>query len=264
MAEKIKLFDTSKCTGCRSCQLACKQWNQLKAKQTRHRGTYQNPPELQPNTYLIMRFQEMEDPKSGVKWFFRHHACMHCTDAACVKVCPSGALYYTDMKTVGLNRSICIACKECVSACPFDIPKYDDKTDKVYKCDMCESRIYNNMEPACAKACPTGALVWGDKDRLIKAAYKRAKDLGGTANVYGDKFVDSTHLVYVLQENPAIYSALPSSPKVPLSIVLWKDVLKPLSLLAAGGVLAGSFLHYIIHGPKTPDENGAEKKEGGK
>lgn len=263
MTEKIKLFDTSKCTGCRSCQLACKQWNQLAAKQTRNTGTYQNPPDLQPNTYLVMRFQEMEDPKAGVKWFFRHHACMHCTDAACVKVCPSGALYYTDMKTVGLNRSICIACKECVTACPFEIPKYDDKTDKVYKCDMCESRIYNNMEPACAKACPTGALVWGDKDKLIKAAYKRAKDLGGDARAYGDKFVDGTHLVYVLQEKPAAYTALPANPSVPLSIVLWKDVLKPLSLLAAGGVLAGSFLHYIIHGPKTPDENGASKTEGG-
>ena len=263
MTEKIKLFDTSKCTGCRSCQLACKQWNQLAAKQTRNTGTYQNPPDLQPNTYLVMRFQEMEDSKGGVKWFFRHHACMHCTDAACVKVCPSGALYYTDMKTVGLNRTICIACKECVTACPFEIPKYDDKTDKVYKCDMCESRIGNNMEPACAKACPTGALTWGDKDKLMKVAYKRAKDLGGDAKVYGDKFVDGTHLVYVLQEKPAAYSALPTNPSVPLSIVLWKDVLKPLSLLAAGGVLAGSFLHYIIHGPKTPDENGASKKEGG-
>ncbi len=189
---------------------------------------------------------------------------MHCTDAACVKVCPSGALYYTDMKTVGLNRSICIACKECVTACPFDIPKYDDKTDKVYKCDMCESRIGNNMEPACAKACPTGALIWGDKDKLIKAAYKRAKDLGGDARVYGDKFVDGTHLVYVLQEKADAYTALPGNPSVPLSIVLWKDVLKPLSLLAAGGVLAGSFLHYIIHGPKTPDEDTVRTKtEGG-
>ena len=91
MAEKIKLFDTSKCTGCRGCQLACKQWNQLPARQTRPRGTYQNPPDLQWNTFLLMRFQEMTDGKGGVKWFYRHNACMHCTDAACVKVCPSGS-----------------------------------------------------------------------------------------------------------------------------------------------------------------------------
>jgi formate dehydrogenase beta subunit len=167
------------------------------------------------------------------------------------------------MKTVGVNHSKCIACKECISACPFDIPRYDDKTDRIYKCDMCESRIGNNMEPACAKACPTGALLWGDKDSLVKKAYKRAKDLGEGASVYGDKYVNGTHLVYVLQEKTAVYAALPTNPSVPLSIVLWKDVLKPLSLLAMGGVLAGSFLHYIIHGPKTPDEDGAIKKEGG-
>jgi ferredoxin len=167
------------------------------------------------------------------------------------------------MKTVGLNRKVCIGCKECVSACPFDIPRYDDKTDKVSKCDMCESRLANNLEPACAKACPTGALVWGDKDRLVKAAYKRAKDLGGDAFVYGDKYVDGTHLVYLLQEKAGVYDALPKHPSVPLSIVLWKDVLKPLSLLAAGGVLAGSFLHYILHGPKTPDEDTPTTKEGG-
>ncbi|MCX5844079.1 MAG: 4Fe-4S dicluster domain-containing protein [Deltaproteobacteria bacterium] len=263
MAEKIKLFDTSKCTGCRGCQLACKQWNQLPARQTRPRGTYQNPPDLQWNTFLLMRFQEMADAKGGVKWFYRHNACMHCTDAACVTVCPSGALYYTDMKTVGLNRAKCIGCKECISACPFDIPRYDEKADKITKCDMCESRLGNNLEPACAKACPTGALLWGDKDRLVKAAYKRAKDLGGDANVYGDKYVNGTHLVYVLQEKEKVYDELPTNPSVPLSIVLWKDVLKPLSLLAAGGVLAGSFLHYVLHGPKSPDENGTEKKEGG-
>lgn len=262
MSENIKLFDISKCTGCRGCQLACKQWNQLRAKQTRMTGTYQNPPDLQPNTYLIMRFQEVEDSK-GLRWYYRHQACMHCSDAACVKVCPSGALYYSAFNTVGLSHEKCIACKECVSACPFDIPRFDERTDKIYKCDMCESRIANNLEPACVKACPTGALKWGDKDRLVKAAYKRAKELGDGAYVYGDKFVDGTHLVYVLQEKPGMYAALPKSPSVPLSIVLWKDVLKPLSILAAGGVLAGSFFHYIIHGPKTPDEDTSTKTEGG-
>jgi formate dehydrogenase iron-sulfur subunit len=262
MAEYIKLIDVSKCTGCRGCQLACKQWNQQPAKQTVNYGTYQNPPDLQSNTWMLIRFQELAN-KEGVKWLFRKDGCMHCTDAACVKVCPSGALYYTDLGTVGLNHERCIGCKECVSSCPFDIPRYDRATDKVYKCDLCLSRIQADLLPACVKACPTGAITFGDKAAMVKKAYARAKELGGDANVYGDKFVGGTHVVYVLQEKASVYEKLPRDPSVPLTVIVWKDLLKPLSLLAAGGVIVGSFLHYIIHGPKLPDEEpGKDGKEG--
>ena len=118
------------------------------------------------------------------------------------------------------------------------------------------------------KTCGTGAITIGDKDAMIKKAYAKAKQLGGDANVYGDKFVDGTHVIYVLRFKPEVYDELPVNPKVPLSIIVWKDLLKPLSLLAAGGVLAGSFFHYMIHGPKTPDApndgNDAGTTEGGK
>jgi formate dehydrogenase beta subunit len=254
MAQKTKLIDISKCTGCRGCQLACKQWNQQPAKQTENYGTYQNPPDLQANTWTLIRFQEIAN-KDGVKWIFRKDGCMHCTDAACVKVCPSGALHYTEYGTVGIHHERCIGCKECVVACPFDIPRYDRATDKIYKCDLCLTRIQAALEPACVKACPTGALRFGDKGDMLKLAYKRAAELGGNANVYGDKFVDGTHVLYVLPDKPSVYEKLPTKPSVPLSIIVWKDLLKPLSLLAAGGVIAGSFLHYIIHGPKLPDED---------
>ena len=267
MSEKIKIYDDSKCTACRGCQLACKQWNALKAGQTQNNGTYQNPPSLQPNTYMLINYQDYVDDKGDVKWIFRKEACMHCTDAACVTVCPSGALYYNkEFKTVGLTREKCIGCKECVAACPFEIPRYDSATDKVYKCDMCESRITNNLDPACVKACPTGALKWGLKEDILKAAAKRAKDLGGNASTYGDKYLGGTHFMYVLKEKPAIYARIHKDPSVPLSVTLWKSWLKPLGLLAAGGVLAGSFLHYILHGPKVPDEEGGDnagKTQGG-
>ncbi len=184
---------------------------------------------------------------------------MHCTDAACVKVCPSGALYYTEYGTVGIHHERCIGCKECVTACPFDIPRYDQASDKIYKCDLCLTRIQAALEPACVKACPTGTLKFGDKADMLKLAHKRAKELGENASVYGDKFVNGTHVLYVLEEKPAVYDKLPIKPSVPLSIIVWKDLLKPLSLLAAGGVIAGSFLHYIIHGPKLPDEDQNQK-----
>ena len=258
MAEKVKLIDVSKCTGCRGCQLACKQWNQQPARQTENYGTYQNPPDLQYNTWTLIRFQEVAE-KDKLKWLFRKDGCMHCTDAACVKVCPSGALHYTDFGTVAINHSVCIGCKECVSACPFNIPRYDRVTDKVYKCDLCLSRLEADLIPACAKACPTGAITFGDKDKMIKKAYARVKELGGDASVYGDKFVSGTHVIYVLQERPKVYQNLPSNPSVPFTVTIWKDILKPLSLLAAGGVIGGSFVHYILHGPKLPDEPGQEK-----
>ena len=262
MSEKVKLIDVAKCTGCRGCQLACKQWNGLSAGQTVAAGTYQNPPDLQPNTWTLIRFQEVA-AKDGVKWLFRKDGCMHCTNAACVKVCPSGALYYSDLGTVGIIKERCIGCKECVAACPFEIPRYDSVTDKVYKCDLCLSRIKADLSPACVKACPTGALTFGDREDMLKLAYKRTKELGGDANVYGDKFVEGTHVLYVLQEKKEVYDVLPAHPRVPLSVMAWKDLLKPLSLVAAGGVLAASFLHYIIHGPKTPDEDDNHKTEGG-
>jgi len=262
MTEYIKLIDVSKCTGCRGCQLACKQWNSQPANQTVNYGTYQNPPDLHWNTWTLIRFQEVVE-KDKVKWLFRKDGCMHCTDAACVKVCPSGALYYTDIGTVGIHHDKCIGCKECIASCPFNIPRYDRVTDKVYKCDLCLSRIKVDLIPACAKACPTGAITFGEKSVMLKKAHARAKELGGDANVYGDQFVGGTHVVYVLQEKPEVYESLPRDPSVPLTIVLWKDILKPLSLLAAGGVIAGSFLHYIIHGPKLPDEEPGNDAKGG-
>ena len=266
MAEKIKLYDDAKCTACRGCQLACKQWNALKAGQTKQWGSYQNPPTLQPNNYMIIHFQDVKDDKGGVKWLFRKEACMHCTDAACVTVCPSGALFYNkDFGTVGLNRDLCIGCKNCVAACPFEVPKYDASTDKITKCDMCESRLANNMGPACVKACPTGALSWGDREAQLKKAAARVQQLGGSATLYGDKYVGGTHLMYVLSEKPATYAGIQIDPSVPLSVTLWRGFLKPVSLLAAGGILVGSFLHYLIKGPKLPydDADVAGKKEGG-
>ena len=256
MPEMVKFIDVSKCIGCKACQVACKQWNQ------RPVGGYDfEHPDLSPNAWTMIRFSEIVK-EDKLKWLFRKDGCMHCTDAGCVKVCPSGALHYTSYGTVALSHEKCIGCKECLSACPFHVPRYDAKTDKVYKCDLCFSRLEGALEPACVKVCPTGALSFGEKDSMLKEAYARAEKLGGDANVYGDKFVDGTHVLYVLQYKPDVYESLPLNPSVPLSVTVWKDVLKPLSLLAAGGVLGGAFFHYMIHGPKTPHEDGQEQKGG--
>ena len=97
--ELVKLIDTTLCTACRGCQVACKQWNEMPGLRTKQRGSYQNPPDLQWNTWTLIRFQEHVNEKKEFNWLFRKDGCMHCTDAACVKVCPSGSLYYTEYGT---------------------------------------------------------------------------------------------------------------------------------------------------------------------
>src|SRR5574340_240233 len=108
MAEKIQLNDVSKCIGCRGCQVACKQWNQLPAGQTSNKGTYQNPSDLQTNTWTLVRIKEIADEKGDPKWLFRKDGCMHCTDATCVKLCPAGARFRLESGAVGTDSEKCI------------------------------------------------------------------------------------------------------------------------------------------------------------
>lgn len=255
MAKKefVKLIDTSRCTACRGCQVACKQWNELPGLRTKNFGSYQNPPNLQWNTWTLMRFQEHEDKAGRFSWLFRKDGCMHCEDAGCMMVCPvPGCITKTPEGAVVLDSAKCIGCKYCYHACPFSIPQFDPVTEKMYKCHLCHDRLAEGQIPACAKSCPTGAITFGEKDKMIAAAYARAKELGGTASVYGDTFVGGTHVVYVLTEPVSVYDSLPLDPKISPMIFIWKNILKPLSVLSLLGGIGGSILYYLIKGPKKP------------
>ena len=147
MARKAFMIDTSRCTACRSCQVACKQWNKLPAEASVNRGSYENPPQLTSNTYNKIEFFEKEE-NGQFKWLFLNQRCMHCADAGCIKVCPSvGALYRTDDGMVGFNKDKCISCNYCVSGCPFDIPRYDEK-NHISKCHGCIDRVSAGLQPA--------------------------------------------------------------------------------------------------------------------
>jgi len=252
MSEKIMLVDVTKCTACRSCQVACKNWNGLPGDRTRNRGGFQNPEDLNPHNFTLIRFQEQEEP-GGVQWLFRNDKCFHCTDPGCMKVCPvPGCIHKTPEGAVVLNSAKCIGCKYCYHACPFAIPRFDAATEKMYKCTLCHDRLAEGMIPACAKACPTGAITFGDKNAMTDAAYARVRQLGGTATVYGDKVVGGTHVMYVLDRPAAAYTQLPVNPKISPLVFLWKDLLKPLSALSLLGGIGASLLYYIVKGPKKP------------
>jgi len=246
------LVDTARCIGCRSCQVACKQWNKLDADKTTNKGTFENPRDLTPALYNRIRFVEQADDKGAMSWRFLNERCMHCGDAGCMKVCPSpGALYRTKDGIVAYNKEKCISCKYCVSACPFNIPRYD-KDERVSKCHLCLDRISGGMTPACAKACPTETLKFGNRSELIARATAAKKTL------YGENDLNGLGVVYALEGPPGQYG-LPVNPSIPLSIFLWKDVIKPLGILGFWGSIGAMLLHYVTIGPKKIEEDEGEE-----
>lgn len=245
------LVDTSRCIGCRSCQVACKQWNKLEADKTKNMGTFENPPDLTPALFNRIKFVEKTDDKGDMTWRFLNERCMHCGEAGCMKVCPSpGALTRNKDGIVVYNKEKCISCKYCVSACPFNIPRYDED-NKVSKCHLCTNRISGGLEPACAKACPTQTLQFGNRTALIAKAKAAKKTL------YGESDLNGLGVVYALEGSPEQYG-LASSPSIPFSIFIWKDVIKPLGILGFWGSIGAMLLHYVTVGPKKIEEDGGE------
>lgn len=227
---KSMLIDPSKCIGCRSCQMACKQWNQLPAEKTGFTGTYENPPGFSPLTWTKIVFNEYE-VNSEIKWNFTKQGCMHCYDAACMTVCPADAIYRTNYGTIAVDVNKCIGCNYCAKNCPFGVISFDRKTNVATKCTFCVDRIDNGLQPACAAACPTGAISYDSRSVVLAAANQRVVKLReqgfNNANIYGDEELEGTGMVYVLADKPEYYG-LPNHPEVPFSARLWGVMFKPL------------------------------------
>ena len=252
MAKAI-LYDATKCTGCRGCQVACKQWNGLPAEETTNRGTYENPADLSPTTWVKMRFNEVGS-NGSLAWLFSRQACMHCTDAGCVKVCPTGALYHHGLGFVAYDKDLCSGCGYCVEACPFNVPRLDGSKltgkAKMDKCIFCGDRVTTdvleagNRKPACVKTCPTGALSYGERVDMVAAGKARVTELGGDARLYGETEVGGTHVMYVLDRAPEDY-LLPANPKVSDVTTVWQDVLQPLGYGVVGLVAVGLAVNFM-------------------
>ena len=214
---KVRLIDVSKCIACRACQIACKQWNSLEAIPTQQEGTYENPPELSSNTWIKIEFKERPH-----EWLFRAHTCMHCTDAGCEQVCPTGAISHHG-EIVYIDQNWCIGCGYCTQACPFQIPHKDEISGTVRKCTFCIDRITIGQQPACAKTCPTGAIQFGERDNLLAVGEQRVQILVTKygyrrACVYGEKELGGLHTLYVLTDEPSVFG-LPDNPRLATSAV---------------------------------------------
>jgi formate dehydrogenase iron-sulfur subunit len=259
--EVAKLIDVSSCIGCKACQVACMQWNDLRDDVGDTTGVYDNPRDLTPESWTVMRFSEVEPEPGRLEWLIRKDGCMHCADPGCLKACPSpGAIVQYANGIVDFISEHCIGCGYCVTGCPFDVPRVSRKDNKAYKCSLCSDRVSVGLEPACAKSCPTGAIRFGTKEAMLEFGATRVEDLVergfAHAGVYDPPGVGGTHVVYVLQhaDQPGLYAGLPADPHVSPLVVLWKGLAKPLALAAMVGTVLAGFFHYMKVGPNDVDQ----------
>jgi formate dehydrogenase iron-sulfur subunit len=277
MANRLAMYiDSSKCMGCRGCQVACKQWNDLPAYKTVNTGSYENPPSLDHYTWTRIKFNEYDGP-DGFQWLFLKEGCMHCTQAVCVDVCPTGALKYGPSGIVTYERELCNGCGYCSQFCPFGVPHLSVPgplagTENYYavdgqpastaplsalsgqaksaKCTFCQDRTTSGLKPACVKTCPAGALDWGDRDAMIAKAEARVTELKTerslpSANVYGKTQLGGLGRIYVLKAVPEAYG-LPADPKYPATSTLWQKILQPAGEIVFGATIIGAIAAFFV------------------
>ncbi|HEX5733932.1 MAG TPA: formate dehydrogenase subunit beta [Blastocatellia bacterium] len=269
--EVAKLVDVTTCIGCKACEVACVEWNDHPFRETVFDNTYQTMPTTEWNYYNLIKFTEHQRDDGSLMWLMRKDQCMHCADPGCLRACPAdGAIVQYTNGIVDFQQENCIGCQYCVSGCPFDIPKFNQITKKVYKCTLCSDRVGAGLEPACIKACPTGCLHFGTKQEMLELANTRAAQLRDdslfplpNAGVYDPQSIGGTHVLYVLHDitRPELYGGLPANPQIPVSYTFWKYIAKPIGLaLALLGLLA-VFFHYIFNGPKLPQPEPPAREE---
>jgi formate dehydrogenase iron-sulfur subunit len=253
MSRIAMLIDESICMGCRGCQVACKQWNDLPAEQTRQRGSYENPPDLSPVTWTKVRFFEIADD-GNLQWLFLTQGCLHCGNPACVEVCPTGALKQDPrFGIVTVEPDLCNGCGYCTQFCPFGIPRLDADVlsgeGRAYKCNFCQDRVSNGLPPACVKTCPSGAFDFGDRDQMLAKGRIRVEELKqqgfSNANLYGEHEMGGLGRLYVLKERPSLYG-LPENPQYPVVADFWQDIVQPLGTLSFGAAALAVLGFYFL------------------
>ena len=273
-AEVAKLIDVSRCIGCKACQAACMEWNNVRTDIGRFEGTYDNPSDLDPGTWTLMRFTEWENDKGDLEWLIRKDGCMHCEDPGCLKACPApGAIVQYANGIVDFISENCIGCGYCVKGCPFNIPRISQVDHKAYKCTLCSDRVAVGQGPACQKACPTQAIVFGSKDDMKQWADKRIADLKSRgfdkAGLYDPPGVGGTHVMYVLHhaDQPHLYAGLPDAPRISPLVEAWKGVGKYAGMAVIALTAAAGVVHHILQGANRvseTDEENADRLAGGK
>src|SRR5688500_18982742 len=175
--------DTTVCIGCKACEVACKEWNQLPARgdggaHLEMSGlSYANTMRLDGTTWRHVKFiEQFPEPYNG-RWLLMSDVCKHCVQAPCLEVCPTGAIARTEFDTVVIQSDACNGCRDCISACPFGVIEVNPASGTAQKCTLCYDRLQAGMEPACSQACPTQSIQFGKISDLRNRAQKRVDQL---------------------------------------------------------------------------------------
>jgi formate dehydrogenase iron-sulfur subunit len=223
MAAPVGFFtDTSICIGCKACEVACKEWNQLEGNQPNLLlDSFDNTGQLDAENWRHVRFIETVPANSGEitqptaaggqAFLMMSDVCKHCQHASCMEVCPTGAIIRTEFDTVYIQQDVCNGCRNCISACPYSVIGFSSKTGTAHKCTLCYDRLQAGMTPACAKACPTQSIQYGTLSDLHAAAdarlallqsqgYKSAQLYGRDSSVYG-----GLNAFFLLMDKPEAY-----------------------------------------------------------
>jgi formate dehydrogenase iron-sulfur subunit len=259
--------DTTVCIGCKACEVACKQWNQLPADGFHWSGdSYDNTGTLSASSWRHVKFIEQfpetkpaadprpgssrvaldvlpADPAGPARWLMMSDVCKHCAVAPCQQACPTGAILYNEFANVYIQPDICNGCAYCIAACPFGVITRAGADGHAHKCTLCYDRQKDGLVPACAKACPTASIQFGPLDELRERARKRVEELHrrgvATAHLYGDTAgaaYSELHSFYLLVDRPATYG-LPENPFNP-----WLRMKGDYVRAVAGGVVAAAAL----------------------
>ena len=291
-AERYGFFtDTTVCIGCKACEVACKQWNDLPGDGGRLEAghSYDHTLRLSASTWRHVRFiEEPAMPTAAVaagdglpdlvqmaeagsppldKWLFMSDVCKHCTNAGCMDACPTGAIIRTEFDTVVIQADVCNGCGYCIPSCPFGVPDRDPEDGRAAKCTLCYDRLVDGLEPACAKACPTDSIIFGEYEWLVDTAKKRVATLHErgieSAYLYGAGDPPEAELAgglgafFLLTQPPERYG-LPANAESPIQENVGPATASALGagLLAAAGVAAA----FLVRPPRVGRRDRARAK----
>jgi formate dehydrogenase iron-sulfur subunit len=263
MAEAMGFYtDTTVCIGCKACEVACKEWNQLPAENGGIRelsgNSYDNTRRLDGIHWRHVKFVEQfsADRRDG-RWLMMSDVCKHCVQAGCLEVCPTGAIIRTEFDTVVIQSNVCNGCRDCIAACPFGVIEINPVSGTAQKCTLCYDRLQHGLEPACAKACPTASIQFGPIRELHERAQARVQQLHergeARAYLYGadPTFLGGLNAFYLLVDTPETYG-LPSHPRLPTRNLAFSALWSTLGAVVLG--LWGLFSLRTRRETVGPDE----------